>query len=112
MPPRPWTEEEIKCAREMYAAGYFYGEIDKALRRRAGSTKHQFEGVGYGSGQKRLIPDVLLVEREALTDARNRRTLTQERSAARLLGAARQDRAAMTRPASLAARFSKRPRPS
>lgn len=76
MAARPWTEEEVKRAREMYAAGYFYSEIDKALRRRVGSTKRQFEGVGYGSGQKRLIPDVLLVEREALMAARNQRTLT------------------------------------
>jgi hypothetical protein len=65
-------------AREMYAAGCFYGEIDKTLRRRAGSTKRQFEGVGYGSGQNRLVPSMLLVEREALTAARNRRTLTQD----------------------------------
>jgi hypothetical protein len=38
----------------------------------------QFEGVGYGSGQKRLIPRGLLAEREALTAARNQRTLTQD----------------------------------
>ena len=78
MVARPWAKEEIKRAREMHAAGYYYGEIDKALRRRAGSTKRQFEGVGYGSGQKRFVPSVLWVEREALTAARNQRTLTQD----------------------------------
>jgi hypothetical protein len=78
MPARRWTKDELKRAREMYAAGYFHGEIDKALRRRAGSTKRQFEGVGYGSGQKKLIPDVLFVEREALRAARKQRTLTQD----------------------------------
>jgi hypothetical protein len=78
MVARSWTKEEIKCAREMRAAGCFYGEIDKALRRRVGSTKRQFEGLGYGSGEKRLTPGALFVEREALTAARNQRTLTQD----------------------------------
>jgi hypothetical protein len=55
-----------------YAAGYFYGEIDKVLRRRAGSTKRRFEGVGYGSGQKRLIQDGPLAERDARATARYR----------------------------------------
>ena len=27
----PWTEDELKLARDRYAAGYLYGEIDKAL---------------------------------------------------------------------------------
>jgi hypothetical protein len=78
MPGRPWTEDELKLARDMHAAGYFYGEIDRVLRRRTGSTKRRLEGVGYGSGQKRLISRELLVEREALTAARNQRTLTQD----------------------------------
>jgi hypothetical protein len=78
MSARPWTNEELKRARDMYAAGYFYGEIDRVLKRRLGSTKRQFEGVGYGSGQKKLIPRSLLVERESLTAARNQRTLTQD----------------------------------
>jgi hypothetical protein len=41
-----WTKDELKRARDMYAAGQFYGEIDKALRRRSGSTKRRLEGVG------------------------------------------------------------------
>jgi hypothetical protein len=78
MPARPWTKDELKRARDMYAAGYFYGEIDKVLRRRASSTKRRLEGVGYGSGQKRLIPDGPLAERDARATARNQRTLTQD----------------------------------
>lgn len=36
---RPWTEDEIKLAREMRAAGHFYEEIDWALRWSADMTK-------------------------------------------------------------------------
>jgi hypothetical protein len=76
MPARPWTDDEQKRARDMYAAGYFYGEIDRVLKRRLGSTKRQFEGVGYGSGQKRSIPRGLLIERDTLAAAREQRALT------------------------------------
>jgi hypothetical protein len=40
---RPWTEDEIKLAREMRAAGHFYEEIDWALRWSADMTKRQHE---------------------------------------------------------------------
>jgi hypothetical protein len=81
MARRPWTEEELKRARDMLAAGYFYGEIDRLLRRRVGSTRRQLEGVGYGSGlavRSMYIPDGLLAEREALATARNQCTFTQD----------------------------------
>jgi hypothetical protein len=52
---RPWTEDEIKLAREMRAAGHFYEEIDWALRRRAGATKRQLKGVDQKHGV-RLTP--------------------------------------------------------
>jgi hypothetical protein len=80
MPRRPWTEDEVKRACAMRAAGLLYGEIDKALGRRDGSTPQRLECAGYGSGQVRskYIPDGLLSEREALADARNQRTLTQD----------------------------------
>ena len=42
MTGRPWTEHELKRARDMRADGYLYGEIDRVLRRRAGSTKNGF----------------------------------------------------------------------
>jgi hypothetical protein len=80
MARRPWNEEELKRARDMLAAGYFYGEIDR-LRRRVGSTRRQLEGVGYGSGlavRSMYIPDGLLAEREALAAARNQCTFTQD----------------------------------
>jgi hypothetical protein len=35
MPRRPWTEDEVKRARDMRTAGYPYNKIDKALGRRA-----------------------------------------------------------------------------
>jgi hypothetical protein len=76
MPGRPWTEDETRRARDMYVAGHFYGEIDRALGRRAGSTKRRLEGLGRNVRSSR-IPDDLLAEREALTTARNHRTLTQ-----------------------------------
>jgi hypothetical protein len=81
MARRPWSEEEVKRARDMLAAGYFYSEIDRELRRRAGSTKRQLEGVGYGSGLavgSMYILDGLLAERDALTAARDQRGLTQD----------------------------------
>jgi hypothetical protein len=40
---RARTEDDIKLACEMRAAGHFYEEIDWALRRRAGTTKRQLE---------------------------------------------------------------------
>ena len=78
MPARPWTKDELKRAHDMRATGYLYGVIDKMLGRRLGSTKRRPEGVGYGSGQKRPVSRGLLVEREALSAARNQRTLTQD----------------------------------
>jgi len=39
-PRRPWTEDELNRAREMRAAGHFYGEIDRVLGRHAGAS-HQ-----------------------------------------------------------------------
>ena len=80
MPGRPWTEEEIKRAHDMRAAGYPYGAIDRMLRRRAGATQRRFEVAGHGWRHEtsHRIPDVLSVEREALMAARNQRTLTQD----------------------------------
>jgi hypothetical protein len=78
---RPWTENELKRARDMRAAGHFDGEIDKVLSRRAGSTKRRLEGAVYGSGhdvRANPVSDGLLAEREALNVARNHRTLTQD----------------------------------
>jgi hypothetical protein len=77
MTGRPWTGDELKRARDMYAAGFFYDEIDKVLRRRAGSTKRRLEGSGR-IVQSIHIPEDLVVEREALTAARSQRTLTQD----------------------------------
>jgi hypothetical protein len=42
---RPCTEDEIKLARKMRAAGHSYDEIDWALRRRADTTNRRHEGV-------------------------------------------------------------------
>ena len=53
--------------------------IDRVLRRHSGSTKRQLEGVDHGHNVRRSrVPDSLLVEREALADARNQRALTQD----------------------------------
>lgn len=105
MPGRPWTEHETKRARDMYAAGRFYGEIDRALGRRAGATKRRLEGLGRTVRSSR-VPDTLAAERDALTAAREQRALTEFlwRPAPRLLGATRQNRSAITQPASPAAR--------
>ena len=75
-----WTDDDIKRARQMRAAGHFYSEIDKALGRRSGSTQQRLEIAGNGSGQVRSysIPDDLLAERETLSAARDQRTLTQD----------------------------------
>jgi hypothetical protein len=76
---RRWTEDEIKRARDMRAAGRAYGEIDKTLRRRAGSTKQRLEMEDYGSEDgSKYIPASLLAERDALAAARDQRTLTQD----------------------------------
>jgi hypothetical protein len=77
MPGRPWTEDETRRARDMYAAGHFYGEIDRLLGRRAGSTKRRFEGLGRIVRASR-IPDNLFAERAAREVARNQRSLTQD----------------------------------
>jgi hypothetical protein len=81
MPRRLWTEDEVKCARNMRAAGYPYNKIDEALGRRAGATQQRLEIVGYSSGQSvwsNPISDSLLAEREALAAARNQCTFTQD----------------------------------
>ena len=51
MPRRLWTEDELKRARDMRAAGRTYGEIDKALGRlgrrnaaKAGNCRQQIGG--------------------------------------------------------------------
>ena len=77
LPRRPWTEDELKLARDMYAAGYFYGEIDKVLKRRAGSTKRRLEGQGWHEVRSTRIPETLLAERDALIAAREQRALTE-----------------------------------
>jgi hypothetical protein len=79
MPGRPWTEDELKRAHDMRAAGYLYDVIDKMLGRRTGSTKRQLEkdGLGYNVKSGR-IPVGLAVERDALAAARERRALTQD----------------------------------
>ena len=76
---RPRTEDELKRAREMRAAGISYEVIDRVLRRRAGSTKRQLEGVDHGHTVRKLrIPDNLSAEREVLAAARSQRALTQD----------------------------------
>jgi hypothetical protein len=79
MPRRSWTEDEVKRARDMRAAGHPYPKIDKALGRRAGATQQRLEIAGYGSGNARShsISEGLLAEREALAAARNQCTLSQ-----------------------------------
>jgi hypothetical protein len=81
MPRRPWTDDELNQARDMRAAGRFYSEIDKVLGRRAGTTQQRLEWESSGSGREvrqKFIPNRLLAERDALTAARNQRTLTQD----------------------------------
>jgi hypothetical protein len=80
MPRRPWTEGEIKRARDMRAAGYSYPTIDKALRRPSGATQRRLEIAGYGSGRhvtSNRISDELLAERDALAAARELQPLTE-----------------------------------
>ena len=79
MPRRSWTEDEIKRANDMRAAGYSYPTIDKALGRRDGATQQRLEIAGHGSGdhvRPFRVPDYLLAEREALAVAREQRALT------------------------------------
>jgi hypothetical protein len=79
MQRRPWTEDELKRACEMRAAEISYEVIDRVLRRRAGSTKRQLEGVDHGHSVRAIrVPDKVLAEREALTAARKQRALTQD----------------------------------
>jgi hypothetical protein len=75
MPGRPWTENETRRARDMFAAGRFYGEIDRELGRRAGSTKRRLEGLGRTVRSSR-VPYTLAAERDALASAREQRALT------------------------------------
>jgi hypothetical protein len=68
MPRRLWTEDEVKRAHALRAAGYPYNKIDKALGRHAGATQQRFEIAGYGSGngvRSNPISEGLLAEREA-----------------------------------------------
>ena len=107
-PRRPWTEDELKRAREMGAAGHFYGEIDRVLGRHAGATKQRLDGAGNGSGNEvraNPVSDSLLAEREALATAQppHANAGFLRRSAAWLFDPTRQDRAALTRRAPLAA---------
>ncbi|MFY9840226.1 MAG: hypothetical protein WAK55_27915, partial [Xanthobacteraceae bacterium] len=77
VPRRPWTEDELKRARDMHAAGHYYEVIDRVLRRHSGSTKRQPEGVDHSHNvRRRRVPDDLLVEREALAAARSKNTFT------------------------------------
>jgi hypothetical protein len=63
----------------MRATGHVYGEIDKALGRRNGSTKQRLWSDGSGHDVRpNHVPDYLLTEREALVAARMQRTLTQD----------------------------------
>jgi hypothetical protein len=81
MPRQSWTEDEVKRARNMRAAGYPYNKIDKTLGRRAGATQQRLEIAGYSSGssvRSNPIPEGLIAEREALTAARNQCTFTQD----------------------------------
>ena len=82
MPRRVWTEDELKRARKMRAAGHSYPEIDKALGRWTGATQQRLDIAGYGSGHRGVtshrIPDGLLAERDALIAARSQRALTQD----------------------------------
>jgi hypothetical protein len=86
----------------MRAAGHSYREIDKALGRFPGETQQRLELAGYGSGRhltSHRVPEVLLAERDALIAARSQRALTQDffgDPPTGCLGAARQDRAAIT----------------
>jgi hypothetical protein len=48
MPRRPWTEDELKRARKMRAAGHAYREIDKALGRRTGAAQQRLERISDG----------------------------------------------------------------
>jgi hypothetical protein len=80
MPGRPWTEYELERARAMRSSGRLYGDIDRVLRRRAGTTKRRLEGANYNVGhnvRSMTIPDNVLAERDALAAARHERELTQ-----------------------------------
>ena len=83
MAHRPWTEDEVKRARGMREAGCVYSQIDEALGRRAGATRHQLQIEDSRSGHLHLvksasISEALLVDRDAREVARNQRTLTQD----------------------------------
>jgi hypothetical protein len=70
MSRQPRTEDEIKLARQMRAAGHTCEEIDWALRRRAGSTKRRLKGVDHGHNVRPIhVPDNLSAERDALVAA-------------------------------------------
>jgi hypothetical protein len=77
MSRRPWTEDEIKLARKMRAAGHSYEEVDWAFRRRADSTKRQAKGTDHRHNVSIRMPDSLLAERNALVAARDRGAVAQ-----------------------------------
>lgn len=77
MSRRPWTEDEIKLARKMRAAGHPYEEVDWAFRRRADLTKRQAKGADHGHNVSICVPDSLLAERDALVAARDRGAVAQ-----------------------------------
>jgi hypothetical protein len=67
---RPWTEDDIKLAWEMRAAGHFYEEIDWALKRRAGTTKRQLESVDRRHSVRSIrVPDDMSAELDVLAGA-------------------------------------------
>jgi len=81
MPRRSWTENEIKRANDMRAAGYSYPAIDRTLGRRSGATQQRLEIAGHGSKdhvKSFRAPDYLVAERDALTASREQRALTQD----------------------------------
>ena len=78
---RRWSEDELKHARDMRAAGHSYREIDKTLGRFPGATQQRLEIAGHGSGRhvsSHRVPEVLVAERDALIAARRQRALTQD----------------------------------
>jgi hypothetical protein len=49
-PRRSWSEDELKHALDLRAAGHSYREIDRALGRWAGATQQRLQIAGHGSG--------------------------------------------------------------
>jgi len=79
-PRRPWSEDELKHALDLHAAGRSFRAIDKALGRWSGATQQRLQIARFGSGQQvrsKRISDNLLVERDALAAAREQCALIQ-----------------------------------